>query len=161
MDEERREALEFRAKYVSRKAEGLIRKQKETSVYIDASEGVNEYLLTAYATIEGMTAEALMKFVIKDEVEEGAFEYLDGKMSQSHRETLLMDSGILSGQTKGKIDILRSKRNEVAHQPSPNFDWYGDSIYEVMEATIEIVDAFTEALLSQNTERYYKGEKQI
>ncbi|MFC6904015.1 hypothetical protein [Halalkalicoccus tibetensis] len=107
-------------------------------------------IISTHAAIEDLTAHLIITFVIKRKFSEGAFEYVYSGMSQSHREQLLANCGILSNETRGKLSDFKGLRNDVAHGTFMKLDWYRDNIQEKMDAAFEVLNAFEEAFTNSD-----------
>lgn len=119
-------------------------------------------IISTHAAIEDLTAHLIIAFVIKEEFSEGAFEYVYSGMSQSHREQLLANCGILSNETRGKLSDFKGLRNDVAHGRFMKLDWYRDDIQEKMDAAFDVLNAFEEAFTNPGLiEDIYEGDKAL
>lgn len=119
-------------------------------------------IIQTHAAIEDLTAHLIRVFVIKEEFHERAFDYLYSDMSQSHREKFLVECGILSNQTQGKISHFRGLRNEVAHGAYMQLDWYRGDVPEKMNTAFEALNLMTEAFTDREfIKEIYQGESAI
>ncbi|NEU56279.1 hypothetical protein [Halorussus sp. MSC15.2] len=107
-------------------------------------------IISTHAAIEDITTHLILAYVVKDEVAEGAFEYIYSGMSQSHREELLVKCNILSNETRGKISRFKGLRNKVAHGTFQQLDWYRDEIPEKMDIAFEVLDSFEKAFTDRD-----------
>ena len=119
-------------------------------------------IISTHAAIEDITAHLILAFVVKEEVAEGAFEYIYSGMSQSHREEFLVRCGILSNQTCGKISEFKGLRNDVAHGTFQQLDWYRDDIPERMNTAFEVLNRFENAFTdSQLIDSLIEGDETL
>ena len=128
----------------------------------DVKDELIPLIINTHAAIEDITAHTIVVYVVKDEFATDSFNYFYGQMSQSHRETLLVESGILSKNTRGKLGEFRALRNKVAHGTSERLDWYRDDVPERMNGAFEALDRFTSAFTDQQLiEDIYTGQTKL
>ncbi|CQH64085.1 uncharacterized protein HHUB_4272 (plasmid) [Halobacterium hubeiense] len=121
-----------------------------------------QLIIQTHAVIEDLSTHLILVFVIKEEFQNGAFDYLYSGMSQGHREQLLVNCGILSKQTQGRLANFRGLRNEVAHGTHFHLDWWRDDVPERMNIAFEILDRMTDAFTDRELiDDIYAGEDAI
>lgn len=119
-------------------------------------------IISTHAAVEDLTTHLILAYVVQEEFADGAFEYVYSEMSQAHREQLLVQCGILSKQTRGKIGNFRGLRNEVAHGTFMQLRWHRDNIPEKMNLVFEVLNSFEEAFTDGDLiDDIYEGEEKL
>jgi len=97
------------------------------------------FIVTAYATIEELTAEIISNHIIEEDFSDQIHDYIYSRMSQSHREQLLNKCGIYDDIFIGHLAEIRALRNKLAHEHKPSLDWEDDRIEDRMDLAINIL----------------------
>jgi hypothetical protein len=146
--EQQNRRLMEQVEYLERKVGAIIDDWREFRDIKAISDDLNLVIITIHAAIEESTALLITRHVIDNRISEGAHDYVYSNMSQSHREQLLVDCGILSESTRGTFGQFRGVRNVVAHEPFTQLNWeernIGKKLQEATTALSRLTDAATD-----------------
>ena len=118
--------------------EKVIDKWNEFGEMSAIEDDVFLFVIEANGAIEQHSSRIICDYVISDEYSDDAFEYVYSQMSQTHRERLLSQCGILN-DLWGNLNKFRHLRNKIAHDRGEGIDWYGDNIEECINDAMDAV----------------------
>lgn len=113
--------------------------EEKGTVSTEVTKELRAFVLFGYGFIELYTSEIILKYIIDDEMEAEARDYISNSMSQNHRERLLQQVGIFNDQTRSAIGDVRGLRGDLAHNPMASLDWEEKRVEPRMEKIIEVM----------------------
>lgn len=161
--EEQDKQLMRQARYLSHKSEVIIDDWREFGNMGAIKDDLNLFIITTHAAIEDATTHVITRYVIDDRLSEDAYNYVYSNMSQSHREQLLTECGILSESTRGKFGHFRGLRNAVAHEPFVQLNWREQNIEDKIQGATTALERLTWGALDEDrmNEVIQKGNDKI
>ncbi|KAB1197732.1 MULTISPECIES: hypothetical protein [Haloferax] len=146
---EQNKTLMRQANYLSHKCDTIIDDWHEFGTMGAIKDDLNLFIITTHAAIEDVTTHIIIRHVIDEQFTDAAFDYVYSSMSQSHREQLLAECGILSDTTRGRLGEFRGLRNSVAHVPFVQLNWKDQNIEEKLVNATKALERLTHAALDE------------
>lgn len=126
--------------YLGRRQDEIIEKWGEFGDIGTVREELTVFVITAHATIEELSTQIITDHVLNFKFSDRAYDYVYSGMSQSHREKLLSECGILSDQFCGKLGEFKGFRNRISHDPYPKIDWQDDGVEEKLKLAMNCIE---------------------
>ena len=137
--------LRMRVSHLEEEWEAILDEWDDLGNIQSVEDELFQLIIQTHAAIEDLSTHLILVFVVKEEFQNGAFNYLYSGMSQGHREQFLISCGIISKQTQGRLANFRGLRNEVAHGTYFQLDWWRDDVPERMNLAFEVLNRMTDA----------------